>query len=374
MKILFFSAVLSDGGAERVLSNLATELHRRGHDITIALNENKVTYSVPSELKIIIAPELSFNKWYNPFVHFLSWAERNIRNYKHTKKTIREVKPEVIVSFLQCNMIPIILLSHNIPIVHSEHNAYDRRLGRKNYFNRFVLNKFFDKVCVLTHFDKGYALAKKIRNATVMPNPNTFKVLSEAEYEELFPLRRNILLCGRLDAWHVKGIDLAIKMFSMLAKEFPDVDMDISGNGSELSVEKLKAMAEQEGIANRVHFLGHRNDIIDVYRQHKLFVLSSRTEGFPMVITEAMSQGLPCVSFERLASSIIIDGRDGLLVDDENIDHMVSAARKLLGNNEVRYLFGKEAIKNVDRFSASRIADRWETMLNKMIENRNNNE
>lgn len=366
MKLLFFSATLKGGGAERVLANLTNALVGRGHDITIALNKNESAYEIDSRIKIMAAPQRQWYEGRNP----LRCLFRNIAlkryYYRHTRATILEVHPDVIISFLWCNMRPIIRFHGNIPIVHSEHNAFDRKLGFRLFCHRFFYNRFFDKVCVLTSFDQGYAIAKGLKNTVVMPNPNTFVPISKEDYNSTYAQRKNLMVCGRVDSWHIKGFDLAIEAFAKVAEKIPHVDLDIVGSANEKSISQLKQLATKLGVENRVHFLGQRDDIQNVMRQHQLFVLSSRTEGFPMVVTEAMSQGLPCVAFERLALPIIIHSIDGWLIKDGDVVELGNAIYRLLAKSEELFQYGEEAIKNINRFSANEIVNRWELLFRQL--------
>lgn len=363
MKLLFFSNTLKGGGAERVLVNITSELAQRGHDITIALNYNESNYELPSTVNVVGAPEKHWYKGNNILRRFI----RNIcisRFYcRFTRNTIQAVHPDVIITFSQCNMLAIIRYHGAIPIIHSEHNAYDRKLRWRNYVNRFYLNRRFDKVFVLTPFDQGYAIARGLNNTIVMPNPNTFNSISSEEYDFLFPQRRNILVCGRTELWKVKGIDIAIKSFASIAEANPEVDLDIVGGCESNTQSFLQRIANEEGVGQRVHFLGQRSDMLDLYRSHKLFLLSSRTEGFPMVISEAMSQGLPCLAFERLALSMIVDGTDGFFAQDGDVEAMAAKMNELLETNELLYDVGLAAKESITRFSQVRVADRWERVF-----------
>lgn len=360
MKLLFFSATLKGGGAERVLVNLTNELVKRGHDITIALNSNESNYEVDPQIKLVSAPSYKRYTGHNIINRLIENFVLKKNNRKHTRNTINAVRPDVIITFLHCNMKAILRYHGNIPIVHSEHNAFDRWVDLKYHFERFFLNRFYDKVLVLTSFDQGFALAKGLKNTIVMPNPNTFTSISQKEYDELFLHRKNILVCGRIQSWYIKGMDIALKAFAKVAELFPNVDLDIAGAGDEDSINALKQLARKLNIESRVRFLGQCGDIKNVMQQHKLFVLSSRTEGFPMVITEAMSQGLPCIAFERLASSIIMDGIDGCLVKNGDINALSKAIIDMIKNEKICRLYGEEGVKNVKRFSRENVAMRWE--------------
>jgi glycosyltransferase involved in cell wall biosynthesis len=367
MKLLFFSDTLKGGGAERVLVNITNELIKRGHDITIALNRNEIVYELDSRIKIVSAPPRQWYKGRNVIIRLVRNLLLNKYNSKHTHNTIKAVRPDVIVTFLHCNMKAILRYHGNIPIVHSEHNAFDRWVDFKYHVERFFLNRFYDKVFVLTPYDQGYAKAKGLKNTVIIPNPNTFSSITQKEYDDLFSQRKNILVCGRVQSWHIKGMDIAIEAFAKVAEQISNVDLDIAGAGDEVSINHLMQLAKYHNIENRVHFLGQRDDIQDVMQQHELFVLSSRTEGFPMVVTEAMSQGLPCVAFERLASSIVIDGLDGCLVKDGDTKGLSEAMVNLLTNEETRKLYGEEEIKNVNRFSSENIAKKWEEQMSFIV-------
>ena len=366
MKLLFFSNSLRGGGAERVLINITTALAHRGHDVTIALNLDEIAYEVDPMVKIVKAPRKAKKGSENVFIRTLRNIQNAICYFKFTGKIIREVQPEVIITFLFCNMQAIVHYHGSIPIIHSEHNAYDRKNRRVQYYKRFYTNKKFDKVFVLTPFDQGFAKAKGITNTVVMPNSNSFESITQEDYDRYYSVRSNILLCGRVNQWHVKGFDFAIKAFSHIAEKYPEVDIDIAGDGSEEAKLQLEKIADECGVKKRIHFIGRRSDIEQVMRNHKVFLLSSRTEGFPMVLTEAMSQGMACVSYERLASSIINDGLDGLLVES-GVDSLSIALDCLLSDNNMCYQLGNAAIKNVARFSRETITRRWEHEMSLLV-------
>lgn len=368
MKLLFFSTSLAGGGAERVLANLSSALSKLGHEVIVSINEDRRFYSIDEKVKIIVAPQ---RRWYsgnNPLFRLIRRVLRNFRDSRHTRNVITTTKPDIIVSFLQCNMSAIIRWHKGIPIINSEHNAYDRKLGLKNYYHRFVLNRFFDKVCVLSTFDIGYASAKMLKNVIYIPNPNTYDSISDVEYNKLFPNRKNILICGRLDAWYVKGFDIAIKVFGKIANIHPSLYLDIVGGGSDDSIEILNKIASKYGVKDRVRFLGQCANMSELYRTHQIFLLTSRTEGFPMVVSEAMSQGLPCISFERLSSHIIIDGRDGILIPNRDENEMLQALLYILTNDTVRYNYGLEGVHNIGRFSPDRVAQMWIKLFNSVVE------
>lgn len=367
MKLLFFINTLAGGGAERVLVNLTSVLNERGHEVIIATNIDKKIYSIDSGIEIITPPQRNWYTGRNLIKRIIRNYKRKLQDYKFTRDAIRETNPDYIITFLHCNMLSILRFHGNIPIIHSEHNAYDRKLGYDIRFRRFFINRFFNKVCVLTPFDQGFAIAKGLKNTIVMPNPNSYNPITADTYSSLFHQRHNIMVCGRVSAWHVKGMDLAIDAFSKIANKIPTEELHFVGGYDEFSKTHLENMAKAKGVADRVKFLGQVTNIDELMKQYKLFLLSSRTEGFPMVITEAMTQGLPCVSFEKLANSIISSNYDGLLVmENQNTQQLANALLQTITNDEFRYNIGYNALQTVCCFSKDNVANRWEALFHSL--------
>ncbi len=364
MKLLFFISNLGGGGAERVLVTLCSEMAKRGHEVALSVNKRIKVYETIPDVEIIYAT----NDDKAASGNFITRPLRQLINYFHyfktTQRIIREKQPDVIVSFLQCNLLQILAYHGHIPIISSERNAFDRRLGFSNYINRFVFNRFVDKVTLLTPFDKGYAVAKGLHNTVIMPNPLPWPVISDEVYRKTFDKRFNILACGRIDQWKVKGFDLLIESFALVKDNYPNWTLDIAGKGEDRNINYLKDLAKNKGVDNnRIRFLGFNSDVKKLMSEYSLFILSSRTEGFPNVVIESMSVGTPVISFERLANSIIVDSIDGLLVEDESVKALSSAMDLLMSDSELRFNMGLNSLHNVSRFSTSRIVDKWESIF-----------
>lgn len=363
MKVLFFIGQLSGGGAERSLITIANELANRGNEVTISVNKQMMVFKPNSGVSVIYANQEKTATQGRGIIRSLRQFKNYLHYFPYTRRTIRGVKPDVIVSFLWCNLLQILLYHKNIPIITSERNAFDRELGFVNHTNRFLLNRFVDCITVQTPFDKGFAAAKRLKHTVIMPNPLTWDVVSEEEFDILFPDRKNLLACGRVDQWEIKGFDLLIKAFAGIANSFPNWFLDIAGKGSDKSVSKLKGIAKEYGIEDRIRFLGFQTDVREVMKSHAIFVLSSRTEGFPNVLAEAMSVGMSTISYERLANSIILDSIDGMLVKNQSVEELSYAMSSMMEEEQLRYVIGKNALKNIRRFSISRVVDKWERLL-----------
>lgn len=369
MKILFFIQTLIGGGAERVTVNLSEELVRRGHNVTIALTDNIIDYNIDPRIKIVVYPSAYDYKGHIVLVRKLYSFLNRVKDNIDTKRIINRIKPDVIVASWGSKVESILRYHGKIPAISSEHNTFDREHAQWERKLRFFTNKKFNKVVVLTEYDKEF-VKDYLNNTLVIPNPLTFNPISKEEFRNTYSCRKNLLACGRINAYLIKGFDNLIIAFAKIAAKYPHWDLDIAGEGSEENINKLKKLAQEEGVGDRIHFLGFCRNIGEIMKQHSIFVLSSRSEGFGMVVTEAMAMGCTCLSFALTGPSEIIEsGVDGILVENQNIDKLSEAMSNLMQDEDLRIRLSENALNSVRRFTVDRIADQWEYLFNKLILN-----
>lgn len=361
MNILFFINSLVGGGAERVLANLSNEFVKQGHKVTVAIKDNVIAYQLNKEIDIVC-----FDRIDKGWPKYLLPVVNNINRIKETGNIINNIKPDVIVASWGSDLLHILLCHKGIPVIASEHNTFDRKHSLIEYVNRYWLNRYVNKVVVLTKYDKAF-MARRLKNTIVIPNPLSFKPISQEEYSKTFNQRKSILACGRLNAYRVKGFDTLLKSFGLIASKYPEWNIDIAGTGSDNDFIRIKNIARECGIEDRLHLLGFHSDIAQVMQKHCIFALTSRSEGFGMVITEAMAMGCACVSFDLTGpGEIILDGIDGVLVENQNVDAFAAALSDLIENKDKRYEMGLRAIDDVRRFDSKMIAERWESIFYKV--------
>ena len=369
MNILFFIHCLIGGGAERVTVNLSDELVRRGHSVSIALTENIIDYNLDSRIKLYVYRQERVYRGNIMFIRKMYLLLNRVTEYLGTRRIIKESKPDVIVASWGSKTEPILHFHGKIPVIASEHNTFDREHEPWERKKRFYTNKKFNKVIVLTEYDKEFTKSY-LNNTQVIPNPLTFNPIPSDEFNSLFSLRKNILACGRINAYHVKGFDNLIIAFSKVAGLYPEWDLDIAGAGDNINIEILRKIAKENGIEDRVHFLGFCQNINEVMKKHSFFVLSSRSEGFGMVLTEAMAMGCPCVSYALTGpGEIIKDGVDGILVENQNIDKLAEAMSVMMRDKDLRKRLSRNALETVTRFSVEKITDQWESLFKQVISN-----
>jgi glycosyltransferase involved in cell wall biosynthesis len=170
-----------------------------------------------------------------------------------------------------------------------------------------------------------------------------------------------ILAAGRLTPQ--KGFDLLIRAFARLAGANPEWRLRICGGGPQR--EDLERLIDEHGLGDIVSLPGRVKRLGEEMARASMFVLSSRFEGFPLILVEAMSKGLPVVSFDCPTGprDVIDDNRDGILVPREDIDALAGAMRELIADRELRRRLGAEAARTAAGYTIEALGPRWDGLF-----------
>ncbi len=216
-----------------------------------------------------------------------------------------------------------------------------------------------DVVTVLTPEDHA-ALAAEVDGSDTLVRqiPN---VLSPVAAEPVTHERKIVVTGGRIS--HEKGFDRLVDAWPIVAREHPDWRLRIHGSGPEL--EKLTAQVAASPAADTIELPGFTADLRTRLAEGSIFVLSSRHEGFGLVLLEAMGHGLPVVSFDcdHGPRNIVTDGRDGVLVPDGDIPELARAINDLIDDPARRRELGAAAARTAATYRPEAVAELWETML-----------
>ncbi|HEY6696304.1 MAG TPA: glycosyltransferase family 4 protein [Solirubrobacteraceae bacterium] len=160
-----------------------------------------------------------------------------------------------------------------------------------------------------------------------------------------------------------KGFDRLLPVWAKVAREHPDWELRIWGGGK--GIGKLRRQADELGIADSAHIMGFTSKLHEEFADSSLYVMSSRNEGFPMVLLEAMSAGLPVVSYDCPTGprDIVREGVDGYVVPNGDGDALAAALGRLMDDAEMRKAFGAAAVEGAARYDIAAIAGRWEELL-----------
>jgi glycosyltransferase involved in cell wall biosynthesis len=225
------------------------------------------------------------------------------------------------------------------------------------------LYRFANFTTVLTKFDVDY-YKKHSANVVVMPNPCTFHAIVENDRTK----DNSIVAVGNLDRYHHKGFDNLITIVAPILKKYPSWNLKIVGEG-DTGMNYLQDLARKNNILGQIIFLGFRKDVQDIMKNAEIFILSSRFEGLPMVLLEAMSQGMACIAYDCKTgpSDIIVNGTNGLLIEDQNIVAMQESLDLLINNKKLRKELSDNALTSLDRFSMQTIITKWEELFAKIL-------
>jgi len=219
-----------------------------------------------------------------------------------------------------------------------------------------------DALAVLTEDDARDYGAELAGAPTVVERiPNAVPPLEGATSDLEAPV---VVAAGRLNAQ--KGFDRLIPAFAPVAAAHPEWRLRIYGSGPARA--ELRALILRHGLHNHVQLMGQARRLGEAYAGASLFALSSRFEGFGMVIVEAMSKGLPVVSFDcpRGPAEIIRDGIDGTLVPDGDVPGLSRALLALVEDADRRRAYGAAALENARRFEPGPVAERWALLLGRL--------
>lgn len=345
------------GGAEHVAVMLANGFQKRGHAVMVVAN-------LFDEISYQLSPSIEITNLY-PSIDTV-WDKLG-GSIHLLRKHIQKFRPDVIVGIMWACSFRALLASTGmkIPVISTVHDSFERPasapMSAFEKFVKFKLNKLYPVVTVITQSDKDF-IGKRLKNVVVMPNPLALTPLNTSVKKD-----KVVLAAGRLGSWHYKGFDLLIKAWGIIAKRYPDWKVEIAGQGSVTEKTKVQAFIDEAGVGNSVSLLGFCNDMAALYRRSSIFVLSSRYEGFGLVLIEAMSQGCACVAtdYKGRQKEIIRNDSEGLLCPPENVKMLADKMDKLMGNEELRRQLQKNAIERSKYYLPKHIISDWECLLKK---------
>jgi len=356
-KIFIICNRLGYGGAERVAVLLANGLTQRGHQLIIVSKlSSKQTYETDKHIKLVNIFEQEGGKY-----------SRWISASRQLRKILKQERPDVIIGIMEIHSLlaKIASIGLGIPIIATMHNTFERpdsqKMSKLEYFLKFYVNKLFSQVTVLTEADKK-VIGNRLKHVVVMPNPLSTEPTTSIEGK-----KKQIIAVGRLD-WHYKGFDILLKAWGKIANTYPEWTLKIAGDGSSQEFADIENMMKENNVTNRAELLGFRNDIKDLFRQSEVFILSSRYEGFGLVLIEAMSQGCACVAcdYKGRQSEIITNASEGVVCPPEDVDALAEAMKRVLDDADYRKTLQQNAIERSKYYSLENTIDRWENLIEKV--------
>ncbi|MDW5289362.1 glycosyltransferase family 4 protein [Formosa sp. PL04] len=359
MKIHFIISRLKGGGAERVLTLLATAFAKKDkYNISIiTLNDCEDFYTIPANIERI---SMDYGSITNDTIKSIV----NLSLFYSKKKN----RPDLIISFITLTNFITILVAKlfGIKIIVEEHNSYLRAMGNRKQltdFTRKHLYKRADLLTVLTAFDIPYYKQYNV-NVMVMPNPCSFLPLTKS----LDQREKTILAVGNLDRYNHKGFDNLIELIAPILKTNPEWKLKIAGTGDK-GYDLINKLVTQYNIVDQVIFTGFVSNISELMQASSIFILPSRFEGLPMVLLEAMSQGMACIAYDCKTgpSDIIINNLNGLLIKDQNMKDMQVNLQSLISNPNLRENLAIKGISSLDKYHINAVIESYEKKFEEIL-------
>lgn len=354
MRLLLVISSLGGGGAERVMSRLASAWAASGVQVTLA------TFESTSRDFFKVPEPVARRSWIDEESSRPSRLPGAIRRERWLRHLIQQSQPDAIISFTDRTNVLVLLAARGlrVPVVVSERT--DPTMcspGRLWSLGRKLLYPHASAIVVQTGRVLDWARSQfPGTQSLVIPNPAP--ALGPVAGT---PTSRVIVAVGRLGP--EKGFDLLIEAFSRVAARWPDWKLRILGEGSARAA--LETQAKELGLCQRVSLPGQSHEAISQIAAAEIFALSSRFEGFPNVLVEAMSTGRAVVAFDcRSGPADLIEPEvNGLLVPAGDVSALAAALDRMMGNSALRTQLGAAAQLVRERLSLPSILGQWDELL-----------
>lgn len=355
---------LAAGGAERAVVLLSAGLQRH-HEVTVitihgsAVDAFSLADGVQRRTLAVAGDSRSLAQGF--------W--NNLKRLSVLRKAVRATRPTIVISHLtETNVLSkLALINTGYPVILIEHS--DPAGNARGRVWRYLRRVVYPRAATLVSVSRGindYFTWLPESKKVVIPNP-VMPPEDETAADNSAPATKEkwIVAMGRLIP--VKGFDRLLEAFAGLAQKYPEWQLVVLGEGELRS--RLEYQIESLGLSGQVQLQGFVSNPFVVLRRAELFVMSSRSEGFPYALLEAMSCGLPAVAMDCTAGlrEIIRDGIDGRLVPDGDIAALAAALDQLMRDDAERRRLAERAPEVVARFGTDQVVARWETLFQELV-------
>ncbi len=383
MKIVYYlPSLYAPGGLERVVTFKANYFAETVADCDVTIITSEQAGRAPHfalspkvhHIDLGVAFDYPFNQ--SHIARIVKYPLRYLRFKRRLSETLRAIRPDITISTLRRELHFITKIddgSVKIGEFHVTRHSYGFGVKSKNpiigalrsYLDRrFARNlSRLSRLVLLTHEEEQNWLS--LHNTTVIPNPiiTPFDRVSECTAKQ-------VIAAGRYEPQ--KGFDMLIESWAEVARRHPEWRLKIYGDGGMRS--DMERRVAELGIAQSCLLCPTTQKIADKYCESSIYVLSSRFEGFGMVIIEAMSCGVPVVSFGCPCGprDIITDGRDGVIVEAGDTHALAEQICRLIDDDELRRTMGRNAKAASEKYRMEHIAPLWQELFEEVIKEHKN--
>lgn len=348
--VIVINNILLSGGTERATINFVNSIVKFGYKVTIISifsNHSKPFFEIDNSVDIIHLklryPTNFCFKMYNILEQFITLM-----------KVLRPFgKGNIIIGTVHSVNIFLSVIKQFSPFnkyIGCEHTNYDNASKFTIFFRKQLYSKL-NALVVLTNSDMKKYLNAGINNVFVIPNQVSFSIDTTSDKKE------NLLLAiGRFS--HEKGFDTLINVAKIIFEKEDNWKLLIIGDGPMKS--DLSSLIKQNNLQDKVVLLPPQKNITEYYKKASIYLMTSRAEGFPMVLLEAKAFGLPIVAFDcPTGPAEIIKENDGFLIPIGDYSDFVSKTQLLMNRKDLRIDFGFNAKNNISDYEPGSISLKW---------------
>lgn len=371
-------ALYSAGGVERIVSVKANYFAEQyGYDVTIVVTEgigNSPFFPISDKVDVVNLDIGFEDLWNRPFwKKIVLYVVKQYKYKKCLKEELRRLHPDIIISTLrrEINFLTKInddslkigelhLNRVNFRALESGKYGIFQRLFAKWWKKKLVDHlRALDKLVVLT--ESSVKEWPELDNVVMIPDPLPIQVDSKSSLTS-----KRIVTIGRYS--FEKGYDFLLRSWAIVQKEIPDWHLDFYGMGDSAAYMELAAQLDVD--LSRCHFYGSVRDVQQVYQNSSIFALSSRFEGFGLVLVEAMACGVPVISFACQSGplELISHGHNGLLVPLGDVPAFAEELIRLIKDPELRASLAEGGLNTVQSCSLDKVAEQWKVLFDVMMQ------
>lgn len=345
-----------NGGVENIISMKANTLYQQyNYQVTLisVYQDNRPSrYQLDPHIPLILLNVPFAQKNKKTLQQTLNRVKTIALAACRLNKEIRRIKPDVI--FFATTLGALLL-----PLCHTKaRKIYESHLARSyNHFNKMFwwMELAADNIVCLTQGDaKEYKWNRHVR---VIPNFINLPQQTVKDYSS-----KKAIAVGRLE--DQKNFNTLICLWSEIVKRYPDWQLDIYGEGSQH--QELQSLIDRLKVGKHVRLCGRHDNIMELYPQYSLHLMTSHCEGLPMVMIEAQACGLPSVTFDFPfgASDIVKNGYNGFIAKPYQTTQYMNDIYELLDSPKLREQMGQNARQVGKRFAKEQVFHQWIELLN----------
>ncbi|WP_043617720.1 glycosyltransferase family 4 protein [Nonomuraea candida] len=362
------------GGTIRTVVNQANAMAEAGHDVeivSVVRRRNDPQFAIDPRVRLsalvdqrdgVVPDSLARKVWrrargkivpYGEFAaeYFTQRVEGAVIDYVSGLRDGILVTTRPALNLISARRTPssVIRVAQEHMNLASYHEAVREQIAR--HYGRF------DAVAVLTETSRR-EYRKLLSGTPVVRIPNAVHMDERKHSEQSNPI---VIAVGRLVPQ--KGFDMLIPAFAAIADEHPEWKLRIFGTGP--SKERLQKRIDESGMGGRIRLMGRSNRIHEELAKASVYVLSSRIEGLPMAMIEAMGHALPIVAFDCPTgpADVLTPGKDGLLVPARNVPALSEALSRVMGDRELRVRLGATAAETAHGYTPQVVMPLWESLF-----------